>query len=44
MVQDFYGRFGFRRDAVDETTGSTTWVLEVDAYQPKATFLDEVTA
>jgi FkbH-like protein len=42
MVQDFYGRFGFRRDGVDETTGSTRWVLDIPAYEPKTTFMDEV--
>ncbi len=44
MVQDFYGRFGFRRDAVDPSTGTTTWVLELAAYEPKPTFLEEVSA
>ncbi len=42
MVQDFYGRFGFRRGAVDTATGAATWILEVTGYEPKPTFLEEI--
>ena len=38
----FYGRFGFTRRPPGDATGSTTWVLEVAAYQPRTTFLEEV--
>jgi len=44
MVKDFYARFGFTPRPHDAVTGTTIWVLELAAYAPKPTFLEEVAA
>lgn len=43
MVMNFYAQFGFRK--VDERPdGAATWVLRVDAYQARPTYLHPVEA
>lgn len=41
MVKEFYARFGFNPRPQDEA-GATKWVLELASYEPKTTFLEEV--
>jgi FkbH-like protein len=43
MVKDFYARFGFHKTKEDDK-GTATWVLEVASYEPRATYLSEVSA
>jgi FkbH-like protein len=40
MVKEFFARFGFTKHEEDER-GKTRWVLDVDAYEPRTTFLAE---
>lgn len=43
MVQDFYGRFGFRKTA-EEPDGSAAWEIEVAEYQPRTVYISGETA
>jgi FkbH-like protein len=39
MVKDFFGRFGFEKFSDDN--GRTRWTIDIENYQPSATFIRE---
>jgi FkbH-like protein len=41
MVKEHYGKLGFAQTSVAED-GSSSWVLELDSFEPKATFIQTV--